>query len=62
MSALVKESRLGRARWVRRDMMNLVTDHGRGNVYRKENTNTRSLIYIFSFCSSVRLTEEFALG
>ena len=46
MSALVKESRLGRARWVRRDMMNLVTDHGRGNVYMKENMNTQSLIHL----------------
>ena len=32
MSALVKESRLGLARWDRREKTNLVTDHGRGNV------------------------------
>ena len=57
MSALVKESRLGRARWVRRDMMNLVTDHGRGNVYKKENMNTRSLIHLhFQFLFIIHKT------
>ena len=35
MSVLVKESRLALERCERRDMMNLVTDHGRGNVWQR---------------------------